>query len=76
MALYLTKAPDFGDVRISVDEKPVGEISLYSNHVERERFELGEVELLSSGSVVSLRVIGKSSASQGYKMGVDSVRFE
>lgn len=76
MALFVTKAPDFGDVRVLVDDKPVGDFSLYSSHVERSRIDLGELNLTPSGSLVSLRVIGKSDLSAGYKMGVDSVAFE
>jgi hypothetical protein len=76
IALFLTKAPDFGDVRISVDDKIVGEFSLYSTYVERTRIDLGELGLSPTGNLFSLKVIGKSSASDGYKMGIDSVLFE
>jgi hypothetical protein len=76
LSLYVTKAPDFGDVRISLDGKSLGEFSLYAARPERARIDLGEVSLAPTGSVLSLKVIGKSDVSEGYKMGVDSMGFE
>ncbi len=76
LALYVTKAPDYGDVRISFEGSNLGEFSLYAPRVERVRIELGEVPLSPSGGILSLKVIGKSDSSSGYKMGVDSLAFE
>jgi hypothetical protein len=76
LSLYVTKAPDYGDVRISFDGTVLGEFSFYAAGIERMRIDLGEVSLSPAGGVLSLKVIGKSSRSQGYKMGVDSLVFE
>lgn len=76
LSLYVTKAPDYGDVRVSFEGSVLAEFSLYAAGVERMRIDLGEVSLSPTGGVLSLKVVGKSDRSKGYKMGVDSLAFE
>lgn len=76
LGVFVTKAPDFGIVRISLADEVIGEFSLYSTDVERVRIDLGDVRLNSSGSLLAFKVIGRDYQSGGYKAGVDSIVFE
>lgn len=76
MILFLTRAPDFGNINITFKNKSLGEFSLFSPRVERYKIDLGEVELSKTGEVLSIRTIGKADESKGYKMGIDSIRFD
>jgi hypothetical protein len=70
-----TAAPDFGRVRVTVDETPVEEeFDLYSGRVcPAGSLELGEHELAAGRHTLRLEVVGKNSASEGYAFGIDAI---
>jgi hypothetical protein len=76
LGVFVTKAPDFGVIRISIGDNVIEEYSLYSTNVERVRIDLGDVRLTPSGTLLSFKVVDKDAQSGGYKVGVDSIVFE
>jgi hypothetical protein len=75
VTLSLTTAPDFGTVEVSLNREVVGTVDLYSPLVALTSFELPPKIILEKGAILSLRVVGKNSASSGYKFGLDTVSY-
>ncbi len=71
--LFSTKAPDFGRFDFSVNgEKVIENFDAYSQLVQpTERVKLGTVSLNEGMNTLRVELIGKSSASSGYKFGLD-----
>ena len=75
----LTKAVDYGIVRFSVDDKPLGEpMDLFNNGViTTGEIVLGHVELTAGRHLLSLEITGANpKAEPRHMVGVDYVRLE
>ncbi len=72
--LYATRAPDFGQVQVRLDGKPLGEpLDLYAATVlPTGAISLGSVELDAGAHDLAFSVIGKNPASKDYKFALDS----
>ena len=70
-----TAAPDFGRIRVALDDAPVdAEFDLYSGRVcPAGSLELGEHELAAGGHTLRVEVIGRNEASEGYAFGIDAI---
>jgi hypothetical protein len=74
--LAFTHSYDFGIYRITLDDEPVAEeMDFYSPNVELRELSLGERTLTPGKHVLVLECVGKSPASKGWMLGVDSVRL-
>jgi hypothetical protein len=71
---YLTKAPDYGKVRISLGETALGEeINLYDPHVVPSgAITLGRMSLKAGTNPLRIQVTGKDDRSRGFLVGVDA----
>jgi len=76
--LYATRAPDFGTLRFTLDDRPLGEpFDGYSPEVEPSGpVLLGTVTLAAGERRLRVEVIGKNAASRGYFAGMDCVELE
>jgi hypothetical protein len=75
----LTKAADYGIVRLSVDDKPLGEpMDLFNNGViTTGEIVLGNVELTAGQHLLSLEITGSNpKAEPRHMVGLDYVRLE
>lgn len=74
LSLYATRAPDFGQVQVKLDGKPLGEpIDLYAATVlPSGAINLGSFELGAGAHDLAFSVIGKNAASKDYKFALDS----
>ena len=77
MEVHLTRAPDYGDVRVSVNGRSTGlQISLYSPRVMAPiPAQSGRFALEAGLNTIRFEIAGKSAASSGYFVGIDRVRF-
>lgn len=75
LRLLATAAPDYGQVRVSVDGEPTETLfDLYCGRVSPAgSLELGTRELRAGRHVVRVSAAGKSAASSGYAFGLDCV---
>lgn len=73
---YMTKASDYGIIRIYVEGKPVMDYDAFSYIVGREMVSLGNVNTDKDKIEVKFEVIGKNSFSGNYYSGVDCFYFE
>ncbi|MCC6971741.1 MAG: DUF2961 domain-containing protein [Phycisphaerales bacterium] len=74
--LAVTHSYDFGTWRVLIDGAPVGEpIDFYSKDVDVQEHVLSEEPLAPGEHTLRLECVGKDRASQGFKLGVDSVRL-
>lgn len=73
VAVWLTKAPDYAKVKVSVDGKAVGKpIDLYDNEVvPTGKIVLSDVDLAAGLHEVCFKVVGRNKASRGWSLGVD-----
>ena len=70
----MTKAADFGEVEVFVDEQSVGSVDLYGADLAPA----GETSLgaITGGEhTIRFEVVGKSNASSGYVFGIDYLEF-
>lgn len=72
--LYLTLAPDFAILQLTVDGKKYGApIDLYTSKVGPSgRIPAGGFDLSAGTHELGLRIVGKNQASSNYKFGLDS----
>ncbi|MBE3576282.1 MAG: DUF2961 domain-containing protein [Limnochordales bacterium] len=77
VAIYYTLAPDYGQVRLFIDGKPIGQlIDGYADRVLRsDRLILGTVTIEAGRHTVRLEVVGKSPDSTGYFAGLDLIEL-
>lgn len=75
--LGLTTGPDYGIVRVSLDDGPASEpCDLYSGKVSPAGFlELGTHELKAGKHTIRIRVEGKHTASSGTSFGIDTLEL-
>lgn len=78
LAVYLTKAIDYGKVQISLDGKDVGSVfdGFNDGVIPSGKVDLGEVELTAGNHQLKFTVVGKNEKSVGYMVGVDAVVLE
>jgi hypothetical protein len=72
--LYLTRAPDFAILQLTLDGKKYGApIDLYARQVSPSgRIPAGGFDLSAGTHELGFRVVGKNSSSSNYKFGLDS----
>jgi hypothetical protein len=77
LELYLTRAPDYGQLRLQIDKKDVpGVIDAYSPKVMAPSpRQLGKLSLGQGQRHVSIMIVGKNAQSTGYLVGIDRVRL-
>lgn len=74
LEMWLTRAPDFGIVRLSLDGQDLTDVDLYFAEVLPTRgIDLGEHDLAMGEHTVRVTVLGKSPLSTGFKFGVDVI---
>ncbi len=72
----LTHSYDFGSYWMLLDGAPTGEqIDLYNPTVELHERDLGDRTLGTGSHTIRLECQGKNAGSQGFKLGIDSVRL-
>ncbi|HEX9181315.1 MAG TPA: hypothetical protein VF859_13020 [Burkholderiales bacterium] len=75
--LYLTRAPDYGDVKIEVDGKPVA--ALFNGYAAKVSpggpLMVGRFPLQPGPRKVSFMIVGKDRQSTGYFAGIDQVKL-
>jgi len=73
LQLYLTRSPDFGQIKISVDGTPAGgPIDLYAMAVMPSgAISLGTFDLTQKVHALNFKVVGKNERSSKYSFGVD-----
>lgn len=72
--LWLTRAPDFGLIRVTIDGVDIDDIDLYHTEVmPTQGLSMGEVDLAPGLHTVSLTVLGKSPQSTGTSFGIDTI---
>jgi hypothetical protein len=78
LAVYLTKAIDYGRVQISLDGRDVGSVFDGFNNgvVPSGKIDLGTVELTAGTHQLKFTVVGKHERSLSYMVGVDAVVVE
>ncbi len=77
MEVYVTRAPDYADVEVSVNGQPMGyPLSLYSPQVMPPvPAQAGSFALSAGLNTIRFEISGKYQASSGYFMGIDRLRF-
>lgn len=77
LEIYTTRAPDYGDVQVSVNGQAVNSIlSGYTPSVVAPIPRQGGRFALRAGpNTVSFLIVGKQAASTGYLVGIDRLRF-
>lgn len=74
IALYLTRAPDYSNVRLLVDGKPAASFPGFGPTVATSgRVALGTFPLPGGPRKITLTVMGKAPESKGYLVGVDKI---
>ncbi len=70
---YFTRARDYGDIRLSVNNRPVGPVVKgYSPEVvPTGPVSFGRVPLRSGANAIAVEVVGKDTRSAGYLVGID-----
>jgi hypothetical protein len=78
LAVWLTKAVDYGQVQVSIDGQTVGgPVDGFNDGViPTGRLDVGEVELAEGAHRLTFTVVGKNPRSTGYMVGVDAVVLE
>jgi len=76
--LYLTMAPDYGQVRVSLDGKRLAQsLDCYAPRViPTGRIRLGPVDLEPGQHTVTFELVGQNGASKGTLLGVDCLALE
>jgi hypothetical protein len=74
----LTQGPDYGDVQVFQDDKPIGEVVPgYAETLRlNPRLFLGKVKLTEKDHVIQFKVLGRDEKSSGYKGGLDYLRLD
>lgn len=77
VALFATRAPDYGIVRVCLDDRPIpGEVDLYAGAVEPTgRLILGTVEPSPGPHRLRLEVVGRNPAAAGSYLGLDCLEL-
>jgi len=77
LALFATRAPDYGILRLSLDHQPLaGDTDLYAAEVEPTgRLALGTVELAPGVHRLRVEVVGRNPASTGSCLGLDCLEL-
>jgi hypothetical protein len=77
VVVLLTHSYDFGIYRLWLDGEVLGggELDFYSKNVELRELDLGDRMLAAGKHILKLECVGKSPASKGWKLGLDSVRL-
>lgn len=75
--LYMTRAPDYADLKVEVDGKPSPvPFSGYSPTVTAPNpLQAGKFSLQPGSRKVSFMIVGKYQQSTGYYVGIDRIRF-
>jgi hypothetical protein len=75
--LYMTRAPDYADLKIEIDRKPSPvSFSGYSPAVTAPiPLQAGKFSLQAGSRMVTFIIIGKYQQSTGYYVGIDRIRF-
>lgn len=73
VTLHFTAAPDYGNVRVFLRGKAVGDYLGHAAGVELKAFSLGEQELKAGSNQLILTAFGKASASSNYFVGLDRI---
>lgn len=75
--VYATRAPDYGDVRVSFNGQPMGYLlSLYAPRVMAPiPAQAGRFSLTAGPNTIRFEIAGKYAASSGYFVGIDRLRF-
>jgi hypothetical protein len=76
LVVYATRAPDYGRVRVYLDDVPLGEpIDLYAPiTIPTGAIPLGFLTLRSGEHRLAIKVVGKNPASAGYHFGIDCLK--
>jgi hypothetical protein len=76
LVVPLTHSYDYGEYAISLDGQKIGDpIDFYSSRVEVHDQSLGDLTLTAGAHTIRFECTGRSPASKGWKLGVDSVRL-
>lgn len=77
MEIHMTRAPDYADVRVSVNGQPMDyPLSLYAPRVMAPiPAQAGRFTLRAGSNTIRFEIADKNGASSGYFVGIDSVRF-
>ncbi len=76
VSMFVTAAPDFGDIRVSMGEPNEGVHSLFSPIVRQISISLGSKVIGPEGRILTVRVVGKSDLSANYRFGLDAIEFK
>jgi hypothetical protein len=73
IGIYLTRAPDFGQIKVSLDGTPLASsIDAYAPFVlPSGAIPLGEVDLTPGNHTLRIEVVGQNPESSGYSYGLD-----
>jgi hypothetical protein len=72
--VWLTRAPDFGIVRVTIDGVDVEDIDLYGPEVRATQgLSMGEFSLTAGPHTVRFSVIGRAPQSTDTKIGIDTI---
>jgi hypothetical protein len=72
LAGYFTRAPDYGDVRPTVNGQPLATVGGYSPDVAPSGpVSFGRVPMKAGANEIILEVVGKNEQSTGYLVGID-----
>jgi HEAT repeat protein len=77
MVLGLTRAPDYGQIGVLLDDRKVfASLDGYAREVSAPRaIFLGQLDLKSGKHTIRFEVAGKNAQSKGYFMGIDFIEF-
>jgi hypothetical protein len=75
LVLFATKGPDYGTIKVSVNDTPVGdEVDLFAAQpTSSGAIELGTFDPVKGAHVFKIEVVGKNPASTGAFFGIDCV---
>jgi len=72
LSVYLTKASNYGDYRVELNGKPIGQpLELYTKTFYTTEFRMGIHPVLAGKNKLVFKNIGKNERSGGYGIGID-----
>jgi hypothetical protein len=76
LVLLCTHSYDFGTYQISLDGQPFGDpVDFYNREIKLVQHRFGELATAPGRHTIRLECVGLNPNSEGYKLGVDSVRL-
>jgi serine/threonine protein kinase/WD40 repeat protein len=77
LEIYFTRAPDYGQVQVAIDGKPVGSVfdGFYHEVAPAGQLAVGNVDLRQGTHRLRFTSVGKNERSTGWHMGVDCLEL-